>query len=84
VHLGDAVRDVHAGATVYIPAGTWISISNVGKDGISLVSIFSAPGFEDFMRAGSVREGEKNTPMSEADNDQMEKSHSADVIYREP
>jgi hypothetical protein len=45
---------------------------------------FSAPGFEDFMRAGSVREGEKNNPMSEAENDQMEKSHSADVIYREP
>jgi quercetin dioxygenase-like cupin family protein len=84
VHLGDAVREVHAGATVYIPAGTWISVSNVGKEGISAVAIFSAPGFEDFMRATSVREGEKNTPMSEAENDQTEKSHSADVIYREP
>ena len=84
VHLGDSVRDVHAGATVFIPAGTWISVSNVGKEGISAVAIFSAPGFEDFMRATSVREGEKNTPMSEAENDQTEKSHSADVIYREP
>jgi quercetin dioxygenase-like cupin family protein len=31
VHLGDSVRDVHAGSTVYIPAGTWISLSNTGK-----------------------------------------------------
>jgi quercetin dioxygenase-like cupin family protein len=84
VHLGDSVRDVHAGSTVYIPAGTWISVSNIGKEDISLVSVFSAPGFEDFMRAGSVREGEKNVPMSEAENDQMEKSHLGDVIYKEP
>ena len=78
------MRDVHAGSTVYIPAGTWISVSNIGKDDISLVSVFSTPVFEDFMRAGSVREGEKNVPMSEAENDQMQKSHSGDVIYKEP
>lgn len=84
VHLGDSVRDVHAGSTVYIPAGTWISLSNIGKEGISLVCVFSAPGFEECMRAGSVREGEKNVPMSEAENDQIEKSHSGDVIYKEP
>jgi quercetin dioxygenase-like cupin family protein len=65
VRLGDSVRDVHAGSTVYVPAGTWISVSNIGKDDISLVSVFSATGFEDFMRAGSAREGEKNVPMSE-------------------
>src|ERR1700676_3447559 len=32
VHLGDSVRVVHAGATVFIPAGVWISLSNIGKD----------------------------------------------------
>ncbi len=84
VHLGDSVRDVHAGATVYIPAGTWISVDNTGSDGISMVAVFSAPGFEDFMRAGSVREGEKNVPLTEAENDQLEKAHLGDVVYKEP
>ena len=84
VHLGDSTRDVHGGSTVFIPAGTWISLSNTGKDAISMVAVFSAPGFEDFMRAGSVREGDKNTPLSEAENDQIEKTHSHDVIYNEP
>ena len=84
VHLGDAVREVHAGATVYIPAGTWIAVSNVGSEGVSLVAIFSAPGFEEFMRAGSVREGEKNVPMTEAESDAMEKAHRGDVVYKEP
>ena len=84
VKLGESVRDLHAGATVFIPAGTWISATPLGKDKVSMVAIFSAPGFEDFMRAGSVREGEKNVPLSEAENEQIEKMHSADVIYKEP
>ncbi len=84
VHLGDSVRDVHAGATVFIPANTWIAVDNTGVDAISMVAIFSAPGFEDFMRAGSVREGEKNVPLTEAENDQIEKSHLGDVVYKEP
>ena len=84
VHLGDSIRDVHGGSTVFIPAGTWISVSNTGKDAIGMVAVFSAPGFEDFMRAGSVREGDKNVPLSEAENEQIDKTHSHDVIYSEP
>jgi quercetin dioxygenase-like cupin family protein len=84
VHLGDTVRDVHAGATVFIPADTWISADNIGTDAISFVALFSAPGFEDFMRAGSVREGEKNVPLSKAEEEAIQKQHSHDVIYKEP
>jgi quercetin dioxygenase-like cupin family protein len=84
VHLGDSVRDIHAGSTVFIPANTWISVDNTGNDNISMVTVFSAPGFEEFMRAGSVREGEKNVPLTEAENDQIEKTHLSDVIYKEP
>jgi quercetin dioxygenase-like cupin family protein len=84
VHLGDTVRDVHAGATVFIPANTWIAVSNIGSDAISVVSVFSTPGFEEFMRAGSVREGEKNVPMSPAEDEEIQKKHSHAVIYKEP
>jgi quercetin dioxygenase-like cupin family protein len=84
VHLGDSVRDVHAGATIFIPANTWISVENIGNDPISSVAIFSAPGFEEFMRAASAREGEKNVPLTEAENSQLEKSHLGDVVYKEP
>ena len=38
VHLGDSVRVVHAGATVFIPANTWISVDNIGNDAISLAT----------------------------------------------
>lgn len=84
VHLGDAVQDVHAGAIVFIPANTWISAENIGSDVLSFFAVFSAPGFEEFMRAVSIRAGEKNVPMSEAENNAAEKLHSRDVIYKEP
>jgi quercetin dioxygenase-like cupin family protein len=84
VHLGDAVRVAHAGATVYIPANTRIAVDNIGSDTISFVCVFSAPGFEDFMRATSAREGEKNVPLTEAENAAAEKMHAHDVIYEEP
>jgi quercetin dioxygenase-like cupin family protein len=82
VHLGDSVREVHAGATVFIPAGTWVSVSNIGRDSISIAAIFSAPGFEEYMRANSVREGEKNVPMSKEEDDAAQKMHAHDVIYQ--
>jgi quercetin dioxygenase-like cupin family protein len=84
VTLGETVRDVHAGAIVFIPANTWISVVNIGGDAISVLSVFSAPGFEEYMRAGSVREGEKNVPMSPAEDEETQKKHSHDVIYKEP
>jgi quercetin dioxygenase-like cupin family protein len=84
VHLGDATRVVHAGSTVFIPANTWISVDNIGNDPIRAVAVFSAPGFEEFMRETSVLEGEKNVPLTKAENDAAEKKHSHAVIYKEP
>lgn len=84
VHLADSVRVVRAGATVFVPANTWIAVENIGNDAISLVGILSAPGFEDFMRESSVREGEQNVPMSKDENDALEKKYSHAVIYKQP
>jgi hypothetical protein len=65
-------------------AGTWISVDHLGSDAINLVAIFSAPGFEDLIRDTSVREGEKSVPLSQAEEDAVEKKHSRVVIYKEP
>lgn len=78
------MRVAHAGATVFIPAGTWVSVSNIGKEPIKGVGVFSSPGFEDYMRDVSVREGEKNVPLSETEEAEIAKRHSHAVIYKEP
>src|SRR5215467_3294466 len=82
VSLGDQVREVHGGATVFIPANTWVSVNNIGSDPIGLIYIFSAPGFEEYMRAESVREGEKVVPLSKAEDEEIMKKHLRAVIYK--
>jgi len=41
VWLGEQERDVHAGAIVFIPSDTWISVKNTGNEIINLAFVFS-------------------------------------------
>jgi quercetin dioxygenase-like cupin family protein len=84
VRLGDAVRDVHGGATIFVPANTWIGLTNTGRDAIHGVFVFSAPGFDDFMRAESAPEGQKATPLSKAQDARLQKEYAHAVIYAQP
>ncbi len=84
VTVGTLTREVHAGATVFIPADTWISVVNTGTEAIHMVFLFSAPGFEDFMRAESVREGERATPLTKAEDAAILARHAHAVVYKQP
>src|ERR1700730_11979065 len=64
VTLDEKEYDVHAGGTVFFPAQTWVSLKNIGKDSISLVFIFSAPGFEKNMRCSAVPAGQPAPPIT--------------------
>lgn len=64
VLLGDKEYDTQPGALVFIPAGTWISLKNTGKENISLVFVWNEPSFEEMMRCASVPKGEVAQPIS--------------------
>jgi quercetin dioxygenase-like cupin family protein len=55
---------VHAGAVVFFPVNTWVSLKNTGTDPIQLIFIFSAPGFDEYMRCTSVPVGQPVPPMA--------------------
>jgi len=82
VTVGDKTREVHGGATLFAPAGSWISVVNTGKETIHGFFVFSAPGFEDFMRAESVREGEKAVPLSKAEDAKICGQYAHAVVYK--
>ena len=82
VHLGETVKEVGAGASVFIPQDTWISAEVIGNEPVSLVAIFSEPGFEEYMRAISVREGQPNAPMSKPELDAVRAQHPHAVSYK--
>ena len=64
VTLGDANKRATAGATVFIPRGTWIGVHTFGADTATTFFVFNAPGFEKCLRARSSRPGEHYTPPS--------------------
>ena len=81
VHLGEVTREVGAGATVFIPEDTWISLEVTGNEPVSLVAIFSEPGFEEYMRAISVREGEANQALSKEELTAIRERHKHAANY---
>jgi quercetin dioxygenase-like cupin family protein len=81
VHLGDQERDLHAGGTVFIPAYTWVGVKNAGTETVSVVFIFSGPGFENYMRCDSVLANEKVTPLSL--EEQKGCAHEGHVTYKD-
>ena len=64
VWLGDKEYDARAGALVFIPAETWISLKNTGTENMSLVAVWNEPGFEEMLRCGSVPKGQVGEKIS--------------------
>ena len=56
--------DVHAGGIVFAPANTWMALENTGTEDIQLIFIYSAPGFERYMRCTSTPVGQTARPLS--------------------
>ena len=79
--VGDQERDLHAGGTIFIPANTWVDIKNTGTEKGSVVFVFSAPGFEDYMRCDSVLPNEELKPLSV--EQQRQCGQQGHVVYKD-
>ncbi len=62
--VGNQARDVHDGATIFIPHNTWVSIGGVGTKTISLLAFFSGPDFDAYLRCSTVPRGQVATPVT--------------------
>ena len=62
--LGDKRRDVGPGSILYIPEEEWVGLENTGQETIRVVFIFSELGFDDYLRATSVPEGNEVIPFT--------------------
>ncbi len=82
VTLGDKVQEAHAGTIVFIPSDTWIGMENVGKEHLTHIDVWSAPGFQEYMRAISVSAGEPVVPLSKAEVNELRKKYSHYGIYQ--
>ena len=81
VRVGDMEREVHAGGLVFLPRNITIELENIGSEPIAVVFIFSAPGFEDYMRCVSVPAGQERTKITREELRHC--SHAGHVVYAE-
>lgn len=81
VDLANQKRDLHAGGMVFIPAYTWVHLKNIGTETASLMFVFSAPAFENHLRCMSVPAGQKQTPMTKAEQEKCDQL--GHVVYEE-
>jgi quercetin dioxygenase-like cupin family protein len=82
--LGSREAPISAGATIYIPRDTRISLRNRGSGPLGIAFVFSRPGFEELMRENSVPEGQPATPVSPEEFARNRARNRWHTVYDEP
>jgi len=73
---------VTEGATIYIPRDTRVTSRNTNRP-MTIVLVFSKPGFEEYLRDTSVREGEPATPMSAEERARSLEKNAWHTLYEQ-
>jgi quercetin dioxygenase-like cupin family protein len=79
--VGDLTREFATGGTIYIPRNTPVTLTNTGEAPLSIVFVFSRPGFDDLMRDLSVPVGEEVEPISPDEVQAILESHRSHTVY---
>src|SRR5262245_490193 len=75
---------ISPGSIIFMPPNTGVRLTNDGKQPISLVAIFSRPGFEQYLRDISVPAGEMVKPLTAEELKAIRARHTDAVIYDQP
>src|SRR5215831_13603656 len=72
------------GSIIFMPPNTAVRLTNDGKQPVSLVAIFSRPGFDKYLRDVSVPAGETAKPLTAEELTVIRARHTGAVIYDPP
>src|SRR5262245_1647727 len=75
---------IGAGSIIFMPPNTGVRLTNDGKQPISLVAIFSRPGFDKYLRDISVPAGDAAEPLTADELTAIRARHAGAVIYDPP
>ena len=81
--LGAQRREVTPGALLFIPQGEWVGLENTGQETIRVVFIFSERGFDTYLRATSVPEGQQVTPLSPRELAEIRQKFQPSITFKE-
>lgn len=81
--LGEQRRDVSTGAIIFIPEEEWVGMENTGRDTLRVVFIFSELGFDKYLRATSVPEGQEVIPFTPRELADIRKKFNGVITFKE-
>jgi oxalate decarboxylase/phosphoglucose isomerase-like protein (cupin superfamily) len=84
VTLGEREAAIREGGTVYIPRNVRIALKNPGPENLTIIFIFSKPGFEEYLRDTSALEGRSMPPISSEERARIRKKNEWHTIYEQP
>jgi oxalate decarboxylase/phosphoglucose isomerase-like protein (cupin superfamily) len=79
--LGDRTATVGPGATIYIPQATRVMLRNTGGAPLAIAYFFPEPGYEEYLRDTSVREGQPAPVLSGPELAQIRERHKAHILF---
>lgn len=79
--LGDRTATVGPGATIYIPQATRVMLRNTGAAPLAIAYFFPQPGYEEYLRDTSVREGQPAPVLSGPELAQIRERHKAHIVF---
>jgi mannose-6-phosphate isomerase-like protein (cupin superfamily) len=72
---------VGPGTIIFMPPNTGVRLTNDGKQPISLMAVFSRPGFDKYQREISVPAGEPARPLTVEELTAIRARHTESVLY---
>jgi quercetin dioxygenase-like cupin family protein len=84
VYLAGRRAQAQEGSTIFIPADTWIGLKNTGTTPLSVVAIFSAPGFEQRQRLVTVGVPGAKLTLSDAQLARINNQYGVEYRYDIP
>ena len=83
VTLGARRQTANAGAMIFIPENEWVGLENVGEGTMKILFVFSAVGFEEYLRATSVPEGSEVKPFSPDELREIRQKYQAHIAFKD-
>ena len=81
--LGDKRREVSAGAILFIPEEEWVGLENTGQETLRIVFIFSELGFDKYLRATSVPEGQEVIPFTPKELNEIRQKFKGVITFKD-
>jgi oxalate decarboxylase/phosphoglucose isomerase-like protein (cupin superfamily) len=81
VSVGVTEADVSAGATIYIPRDTRISLHNTGAESLTILFIFPNPDMAEYFRDFYVLENQPAVPFTSEEFGSLRARYRAHVVF---